>query len=199
MSPTVEHRWFAFLRAINTGNRRLTNDQLLAPFRRAGLDHVAAYQAAGNVTFVAGGVGDGDELEVRLERTLAAAYGFEVPTFVRRADELATAVEALPFAGDLIAATEGRVQITFLRDRPDDATIAEVMALVPDDDAVAFRGRHWFWLPRAGVSTSELPVSRIEQHLGPMTMRTVGTVERLLAKFGARRDVDGGTAGRDNS
>jgi hypothetical protein len=49
---------------------------------------------------------------------------------------------------------------------------------------VALHDRQWFWLPRAGVSTSMLPVSRIERILGPMTMRTVATVERLVARFG---------------
>ena len=44
-------RRFVFLRAINTGGRRLTNDELLAPFDALGLTDAAAYQAAGNVTF----------------------------------------------------------------------------------------------------------------------------------------------------
>jgi uncharacterized protein (DUF1697 family) len=46
-----DERYYAFLRAINTGNRRLSNEQLLAPFLELGFTDVAAYQAAGNVTF----------------------------------------------------------------------------------------------------------------------------------------------------
>lgn len=182
MTTEDRQRWFAFLRAINTGTRRLTNDALVAPFAELGFRHVAAYQAAGNVTFVADD-GDAPELEARLDAALADAYGFEVPAFVRRADELAAAIDPLPFTTGQLAATEGRVQITFLRDEPDPAAVAEALALVPDVDAVVFSGRQWLWLPAAGVSTSELAVSRIEQLVGPMTMRTVGTIERMLAKF----------------
>ncbi len=41
---------FLFLRAINTGSRRVTNDELLAPLIAAGFADVAAFQAAGNIT-----------------------------------------------------------------------------------------------------------------------------------------------------
>jgi uncharacterized protein (DUF1697 family) len=93
-------------------------------------------------------------------------------------------VGAVPFTPDALARTEGRAQITFLTTTPDPAQVAEVMALVPADDQVVFVGREWHWLPRAGISTSRLPVSRIERLIGPMTMRTVATVERMVARFG---------------
>lgn len=175
-------RMFAFIRAINTGNRRLTNQQVIKPFRTFGLEDVEAYQAAGNVTFRS--AGDPLELEGDLEAVLSAAYGFDAPTFVRTSVELRDATADLPFAADTVAPTQGRIQITFLRDAATDAQLAEVGELVPDDDIVAFAGRHWFWLPRTGVSDSALPVPRIERIVGPMTMRTLGTVERMLARFG---------------
>ena len=115
---------FAFIRAINTGGRRLTNTELLEPFLAAGYGDVTAYQAAGNVAF--------------------------------RSDREPDAIEA---------------------------ELGEVLELVPDDDHVRFGGRAWFWLPRAGVSDPSLPVARLEPILGPMTMRTLGTVERMLAEF----------------
>lgn len=171
----------AFLRAINTGGRRLSNDALLEPFRAAGLDDVGAYQAAGNVTFLADR--DPAALEAELAPMLRDAYGFDAPVFVRTAGELDAQISALPFTAADIGATEGRAQITFLATRPSSAQIDDVFGLVPEEDRVAFVERAWFWLPRAGVSTSALPVVRIERILGPMTMRTVGTVERLLAKL----------------
>ena len=45
-------RRYAFIRAINTGTRRLTNDAVIEPFAALGLEAVQAYQAAGNVAFV---------------------------------------------------------------------------------------------------------------------------------------------------
>ncbi len=174
-------RYFAFLRAINTGNRRLTNEQLLAPFHRLGFTDVAAYQAAGNVTFRCndpGAVG-----EARIEAALAEVYGFETPTFVRSRAEVVAIVGAEPFASSDLAASAGKVQVTFLRTPPSSAAIDEAMTLVPAEDRVVVSGREWYWLPVAGVSASKLPVSAIEGVLGDMTMRTLGTVERALTRF----------------
>lgn len=174
-------RYFAFLRAINVGERRVSNEQLVAPFVEAGFSDVTAYQAAGNITFRCDDAAAA--AEPALDDAIAAAYGFEAPVFVRSAEELRAIVESSPFTTDQLAATEGRVQLTFLREAPDDSVRAAVADIVPADDLVAFDGRHWFWLPRLGVSASALPVGRIERLVGPMTMRTLGTVRRMLSKF----------------
>lgn len=172
-------RWFAFLRAINTGGRRLTNDEQVVPFAALGFTDVAAHQAAGNITFRAAGEVDLDEVE----RTVEDAYGFPSEVFLRSGDEVDDVVAADVFTDDELAGTAGRVQVTFLHAAPDDATRAEVEALVPDEDVVRFTGRHWWWLPVAGVSGSSLPVRRVEAVVGPMTMRTLGTVTRMRRRF----------------
>lgn len=174
-------RYFAFLRAINTGNRRLTNVQLLAPFSELGFTEVAAYQAAGNVTFRC--ADDDDAAEARIEAALADAYGFDTPTFVRTAIEAEAIVAAQPFAADELAASVGKVQVAFLRAAPSPAAMDQAMALVPPEDRVLVSGRHWYWLPAAGVSDSQLPVKAVEAVLGEMTMRTLGTLQRISAKF----------------
>ena len=179
MEPSGRH--FAFIRAINTGSRRLTNDQLHAPFHRLGFGDVAAYQAAGNITFR---TTDDAAVESEIEEALAAAYGFEAPTFVRTGAELRAIVARTPFDEAQLAPTEGRVQVAFLRSEPTHEIVRQLEALVPPDDLVVVSGDVWFWLPEAGISTSELPVAAIERLVGPMTIRTLGTLERLLAKFG---------------
>jgi uncharacterized protein (DUF1697 family) len=177
----MAERYFAFLRAINTGRRRLTNDQLLAPFHDTGLTDVAAYQAAGNVTFRCDR--DPGEIEVDLAASCAAAYGFDAPVFVRTAAELVARAVGSPFPAEAVARSQGRAQITFMATAPDARRIAEARALVPADDHVVFVGREWLWLPRGGVGESALPVTQIERIVGPMTMRSVGTVQRMLARF----------------
>ncbi len=174
-------RYFAFLRAINTGNRRLTNDRLLEPFQQLGFVDVAAYQAAGNVTFRSDDPGLVDER--RIEAALAEAYGFHAPTFVRSAAEVHEIANAEPFAAGDVAGTAGKVQVAFLRMAPSPESVAQVAALVPAPDRVVVEARHWYWLPTGGVSTSELPVGRIESVLGEMTMRTLGTITRMAARF----------------
>lgn len=176
-----EHRYYAFLRAINTGNRRLTNEQLIAPFHDLGFTDVAAYQAAGNVTFRSADPAAVEER--RIEAALADSYGFEAPTFVRSAIEIAAIATSKPFGDDELAGTAGKVQVAFLRVATPPDRAATVIALAPPEDRVAVSGREWYWLPVEGISTSALPVSRIAPLLGEMTMRTLGTVTRMYAKF----------------
>jgi uncharacterized protein (DUF1697 family) len=171
-------RWFAFLRAINTGGRRLRNEELLAPFRSLGLDDVAAYQAAGNVTFL----GDPPE-PATVEAAIVEAYGFHAPVFLRTADQVRSVVDDQPFSDDELAATEGRIQVTFLRDEPSAATRAAIGEQVPGEDHVVISGTVWYWLPVAGISSSQLPVATIERLTGPSTTRTLGTLERMVRRF----------------
>ena len=174
-----DDRYFAFLRAINTGTRRLSNEQLLAPFEAMGFGDVAAYQAAGNVTFRS----DAEVDERPIESALATAYGFETPAFVRSTAELAAIVAAEPFTPEAVAATAGKVQVAFLRVAPSDEQRHAVAELVPAEDQVRLIGREWYWLPVEGISASKLPVGQIEGVLGEMTIRTLGTVQRISAKF----------------
>lgn len=177
----TDARHFAFLRAINTGNRRVTNEQLLAPFHELGFTDVAAYQAAGNITFRSADPNAVDER--RIEAALAVSYGFAAPTFVRSAAEIESIAASEPFADHELAATAGRIQVTFLRTAAPPDRTASVMAVVPPADRVVVSGREWYWLPVEGISTSTLPVGRIEALLGDMTMRTLGTVMRMHARF----------------
>lgn len=174
-------RFFVFIRAINVGGRRMTNDELLDPFIENGFVDVAAYQAAGNITLRC----DNPNMVRReqLEPLLAGAYGFDPLVFVRTVDEMRSIVSARPFTSDQLAMTDGRVQVSFLGDAPDGTTIADAVTLVPPEDQVAFVGKEWFWLPRRGVSDSRLPVAALENIVGSMTIRTLGTVERMLQKF----------------
>jgi uncharacterized protein (DUF1697 family) len=43
------------------------------------------------------------------------ALGFEVDVFVRTADEVAAIAGCQPFSTEVIAATDGKLQVTFLR------------------------------------------------------------------------------------
>jgi uncharacterized protein (DUF1697 family) len=174
-------RYFAFLRAINTGGRRLTNEQIIGPFVGLGFRDVVAYQAAGNVCFLAE---DPDEAQVsRIEAALSEAFGFDAPAFLREAGDLRSVLEAQPFTAHEMSRTEGRIQVSFLRTAPDETTLAEVHRLVPPDDRIAFVDAHWLWLPTGRISGSVLPVAAVEDVVGPMTMRTLGTVARMHQKF----------------
>ena len=65
-----------------------------------------------------------------------------------------------------------------------DIDAAFVESMVPAEDRVRVVGREWYWLPVGGISTSAMPVVQIERLLGEMTMRTLGTLERMVSRFG---------------
>ena len=179
---TTEHA--LFLRAINTGARRVTNEQLLAPLVAAGFADVSAYQAAGNLLVSADGNEAVDLEPDVLTALLSDAYGFDTPVFVRSGIELQSVVERCPFTAAQIAATSGMVQVTFMGDRPSAEQISAVADITPAEDLVSFDGSEWFWLPVDGVSGSKLSVRAVEHIVGPMTMRTLGTVRRILDRLG---------------
>jgi hypothetical protein len=57
-----------------------------------------------------------------------------------------------------------------------------VLALAGENDALVFGRRELFWLPAAGISDSTLDSKALERALGPMTVRTMGTVEQIAAR-----------------
>lgn len=89
----------------------------------------------------------------------------------------------MPFTASALDGSRGKPQVAFLRSSPPKSNAESVLDFSGDDDLLVFEGAHLFWLPSGGVSESELPLGAIERALGPMTIRTVNTVARLVAKF----------------
>lgn len=177
-------RLVAFLRGINLGNRRITNDELAGHFEAAGFDEVAPYQASGNVVF--DGPGDPPRaIEAAIEDHLETALGYDVDTFVRSLRELA----------ELVAREETeppddgfKVHVLFLKEPAGDDGAAALAALEGDDDIFRTLGREVLWLRRGGLRDADIGTRDLEAALGPrQTMRTLGTVRRIVKKFGAER------------
>lgn len=171
-----------FLRAVNVGGRRATNDELLAAAATAGLSSARAYQAAGNLVVDAGGRTT-EAVAAALERSLAASLGFVTEVIVRDAAELATAIEGVPWDEVAVTASVGKPQVVLCRRTPDEDTAAAALALATGDDPLVLVGRDLHWLPMAGTGRSALDTRRLHELLHPATARTVGTLERLLARF----------------
>lgn len=169
----------AFLRGMNLGGRRLTNDRLRAAFGAIGFSGVITYRASGNVLLT---VSSTEGLVGRIEQGLEAQLGYPVPTVVRTTERV---VEIAAFDGlDRRGADDGKLQVTMLRDAPDAATREAVLALATADDQLAFGRSELFWLPRAGVLETGLDLKVIDGLLGLGTMRTMGTIEALAKRCG---------------
>ena len=172
-------RHAAFLRGMNLGRRRIKNPELVACFEELGFTDVEAFLASGNVVFEARG--STKALTRKVEEGLAAALEYDVPTFLRSAAEVRAIVGSEPFAGSPERA--GKLQVALLRGAPSTKACREVARLDSDDDRLAVVGRELYWWPNGGVSESELDFKALEKLLGPMTVRTRRTFERLAAKY----------------
>jgi uncharacterized protein (DUF1697 family) len=175
-------RFAAFLRGMNLGrNRRIENERLRSEFERLELADVATFRASGNVVFAAE---EGDEraLGERIESGLREALGYEVPVFLRSARELAAIAAAEPFDERALAASKGKLQVMLLPRKPPAEARRQALALDGEDDRLALGRRELFWLPQGGMSESELDLRRLDALLGPTTIRTMGTIEQIVAK-----------------
>lgn len=182
MPPT--HRYAAFLRGMNLGGRRITNDELVGHVEALGFEEVAAFLASGNVVLTADSE-DPASVQSRLEEGLGDALDYEVPVRLRTADEVRRIAADEPFPADVLERSGGKLQVALAADEPPADTREAVLALAPQHDRLAWSetGRELFWLPSAGVSDSELDWKAVDRLVGAVTIRTRRTVERIAAKF----------------
>jgi uncharacterized protein (DUF1697 family) len=174
------NRYVAFLRGMNLGNRRLTNDELRSHFEALACEEVATFRASGNVIFAKDG--RPGELTAQLEDGLAEALGYEVPVFLRSAKELLAIAAQEPFEAKQIAASKGKLQVALLTRKPTAAVAKRALTLSTEADRLAIERRELYWLPSGGISESDLDWKAIEAALGPTTIRTKGTIDQIAAK-----------------
>lgn len=175
-------RWVAFLRSINVGGRRVTNDELQAVISKAGFDNVSTFLASGNLIFDSD-IADPVALEDELGSVLENALEFEVPVFVRSNAQVVALAAATPFSNAQLAAATSKPQVTLLAEEPSTAAWKAAQKLSTDDDVIVPGDRCWFWLPKSGIAESKLNMRQIEGHVGVGTTRTLNTVQRITKKF----------------
>jgi uncharacterized protein (DUF1697 family) len=176
----------AFLKGINLGKRRVTNDDLRGHFEAIGLSAPAVFRASGNVVFDDPEGRSAKQLATLIEAELERLLGYTVAVFLRDRDELLEIASAKPFDTATTRQLKGKLQVVMLGEKPDAAAKRTVLGLAGEDDALAFGARELFWLPAGGVSDSKLEWKGIGRALGATTTRTMGTIEQIAAKhFGA--------------
>lgn len=177
-----------FLRGINLGRRRVTNEELKKPFVDAGFGGVHTFLASGNI--VLDGLNGlesevpGFELEARVEQLVRQSLGFEANAFAR----------SLPGLAELLGArviTDGEEagftpHVIFLKAAPNGAVVQALNALETPDDHFPVLDRQVIWLRRGGLSDSKVEQRHLEKALGwvPNTMRKVTTLRRMVGRFG---------------
>jgi uncharacterized protein (DUF1697 family) len=174
-------RFVAFLRGMNLGGRRIKNDELRSRFEELGFGDVATFRASGNVIF---GSDDGDEavLTERIETGLAEALGYEVPAFLRSAEEVRGIEAHDPFDPGLVEASAGKLQVSMLLRAPSAKVREDVLAMATEEDRLTIRRRELYWLPSGGMLDSSLDLKAIDAVLGLSTRRTKATIDQIAAK-----------------
>ncbi len=172
----------AFLRGMNVGGHRITNDDLRAEFEALGFESVSTFRASGNVIFESKAKSE-SKLRAEIEKGLEKGLGYAVPTFIRTAAELAQIAAAEPFEAKAVRESKGKLQVSLLTKSPSKVAREKVLALATDRDLLAFGKRELFWLPSGGTLDSELDQKAIEKQVGQPTTRTMGTMQQLAGKF----------------
>jgi uncharacterized protein (DUF1697 family) len=175
-------RHVAFLRGVNLGkSRRVKGEQLRSALEGVGFEEVATFRASGNVIFDS--EDDPGRLGERVEAGLADALGFDVVVFMRSAREVAAIAAHELFEKEQLAASAGKLQIALLPGKPTAAARRKALAMADREDRLAIRGGELYWLPKGGIGDSELDLKALESLVGPWTMRTMGTIEQIAAKY----------------
>jgi uncharacterized protein (DUF1697 family) len=176
-------RYVAFLRGMNLGGRRIKNEDLRRHFEEMGLEEVATFRASGNVIFSTAKREAEGKLAGRVEAELDERLGYDVPVFLRSAQEIKAIAAQEPFDAKAVAKSKGKLQVSLLKEKPSAAARKKVLALATDEDLLALEGRELYWLPSGGSLESDLDLKAIEKLLGADTRRTMGTIEQIALKL----------------
>lgn len=113
----MQFKYLAFLRGINVGgNHKVPMAELKKILAKLGFENVKTLIASGNVAFESS-ESNPAKLRLTIEKALQKMFGFEIPTIVRTADQLAALIKADPFKKIKVTSLT-RSYVTFLGDKP---------------------------------------------------------------------------------
>lgn len=178
------HHYFAFLRGINLGNRRLKMDDLRARFEELKFADVETFIASGNVIF-SSREGDATKLTKKIETHLQAKLGYPVDTFLRTRAELAAVAAFRPFAKADMENEAHTAYVGFFTAPLSAVQARGFEACRTEVDELRVEGREYHWLCRIKSNESKVwtsPAMRALK-LPSSSMRNVTTIRKLAALY----------------
>lgn len=173
--------YVAFLRGVNLGpDRQVAMPRLAELGRGLGYDDVWTYANSGNLALTSAAAAHTVEREVA--RVLQEEYAARVDVTVRTAAQLRVILDANPFPDD----SPSRVTVAFLMADPPPGVSERVGAAATAAEPFVLAGReiwvHW----GDGQARSRLGAGFSRVVGVSTTIRTVGTLAKLVARLEAR-------------
>lgn len=165
-----------FLRAINTGSRRIRMADLRQAFVGVGFADPRTHLATGNV------IVDSEQVPQRemIERLIEQSFGFTAEAFIRSDAEVRAVLEGVPWSLD-----DHVVEVSFLERVPTPDAARALEASVEEPEGLVVAERHVYFLREGrGIDTVHKE-STTERMLGCRTTRRgmatiAGIVDRHL-------------------
>src|SRR5690242_2769182 len=157
--------YVALLRGVNVGGHRLIKmAELKRLFEAMGFGRVRTHIQSGNVVFTSSDALP-EPLRQRIEREIAARFGFPVTVVPRTAAELERVIAACPFAAG--ALTEGeRLYVALLADAPAPEAVERLLACDSAPDEARVVEREVYLLYRRSARDTPLTNAFLERTLG---------------------------------
>lgn len=168
--------YVAFLRAINTGNRRIKMVDLRSVYVDAGYEKVATHIATGNVVFDA----PSPPPLADLEQPFAERFGFHAEVFLRDARTVRSILDRIPWER-----TDSIIEVSFLEREPDTAASRALESTAVPPEQLAVNGSEVFFLRGSGreVETVHKESTTIRTLGMKTTRRGLATIEAIVEKY----------------
>lgn len=176
-------KYVAFLRGINVGgHHKVPMAELRKEMEKLGFQKVETLLNSGNVVFEATTY-DLEKLEVTISEALEKAFGFAIPTLLRRAEMINQLLNKDPFK-DVTPSKDIRLYVSFLRNDP---TIDLHLPWMSDDNSFKIiEETDKTILSILDLSSSKTPkaMDALERYFGKdITTRNWNTLKRLEKKI----------------
>ena len=173
----------AFVRAVMIGREGLHRDVLLDMFDRAGAVGAVSYITTGNVSFEVDRTSLAPVVE-SVQDDLGVLLGRPTPLYVRSLDELTGLLDDEPFDAAPFDDVYARL-VTFFEGPVPDTIELPVDAPNGDWSVFAAMERELLSVTRAWPDRQPQDPGGVIQRLAgePVTTRTIGTLERIVAKL----------------
>ena len=147
--------YIAMLRGINVGaHKRMKMERLRVSCETLGFEQIATYIQSGNVVFKAPKLSPAS-LSEKIEKRIAADFGFEADVITRTREEFKKMVRTNPFLKEA-GVDESKLHILFLAEAPSSEAIKKLESFTLSPDRVRVIGKEiYFYFPN-GVSGSSL-------------------------------------------